>query len=78
MMDDVIRVKNLIKTYADTQALKGIHFQVKKGEIFGFLGPSGSGKTTTIKILTAQLQSTSGGVEVFGNNLFTQQPQSYM
>ncbi|MEA3166184.1 MAG: type transport system ATP-binding protein, partial [Thermoplasmata archaeon] len=50
--DAVIEVRDLVKQYKDgTQAVKGISFSVRKGEIFGFLGPNGAGKTTTMRIL---------------------------
>ncbi|SHE80426.1 ABC-2 type transport system ATP-binding protein [Seinonella peptonophila] len=65
-MKTVINVKDVTKTYQEVQAIRGVSFEVKKGEIFGFLGPSGSGKTTTIKILTAQIRPTTGSVAVFG------------
>ncbi len=65
-MESMIEVKDLVKIFADQPALAGVDFQVKKGEIFGFLGPSGSGKTTTIKILTGQMNPTTGSASVFG------------
>ncbi|WP_442601992.1 ATP-binding cassette domain-containing protein [Paenibacillus sp. KN14-4R] len=65
-MENIIEVNGLEKSFSTSKALKNVSFQVKKGEIFGFLGPSGSGKTTTIKILTAQLKPTSGTAYVFG------------
>ncbi|GKU78539.1 ABC transporter ATP-binding protein [Paenibacillus sp. L3-i20] len=65
-MENIIEVASLEKSFANSKALKDVSFNVKKGEIFGFLGPSGSGKTTTIKILTAQLKQTSGSAYVFG------------
>lgn len=60
----VIKVDELKKSFSHEQALKGISFQVEKGEIFGLLGPSGSGKTTTIKIMTGEFNATDGEVEV--------------
>ncbi|WP_144511242.1 ABC transporter ATP-binding protein [Bacillus sp. FJAT-22090] len=65
-MENAIEVKGLTKYFTNFKAIEGIDFQVKKGEIFGFLGPSGSGKTTTIKILTGQLNPTEGKAQVFG------------
>lgn len=62
---NVISVQHVKKTFDKKEALKDVSFTIPKGEIFGFLGPSGSGKTTLIKILTAQLQATSGQVTVF-------------
>src|SRR5699024_2040582 len=50
-------------------ALVDVNFEVKRGEIFGFLGPSGSGKTTTIKILTGQLKQTSGKAFIFHDDV---------
>src|SRR5690606_38735339 len=66
MMEQIIEVNNLVKSFGDKPALKNVDFCVRKGETIGFLGPSGSGKTTTIKILTAQLAATAGDVRVFG------------
>lgn len=65
-MGKVIEVQSLEKVFANQIALEDVNFHVNKGEIFGFLGPSGSGKTTTIKILTGQLNETSGKAKIFG------------
>ncbi|QQD84656.1 ABC transporter ATP-binding protein [Jeotgalicoccus sp. ATCC 8456] len=64
----VIKVRDLEKTFGSERALKGVSFEMKKGEIFGLLGPSGSGKTTTIKILTGEFEPSSGTVIVNGFN----------
>lgn len=71
-MENVINVKGLRKEFNTKPALKDTTFSVKQGEIFGLLGPSGSGKTTTIKVLTGELEKTSGDVEVLNikPNLF--------
>ena len=63
---NMIIVKNVTKKFNQKVALGEISFEVKKGEIFGFLGPSGSGKTTMIKILTGQLNADSGQTELLG------------
>ena len=63
----VIEVRDLVKQYKDgTQAVKGISFAVRKGEIFGFLGPNGAGKTTTMRILGTLHHQTSGTARVLG------------
>lgn len=68
-MENIIEVKGISKLFANQTAIEELEFNVKKGEIFGFLGPSGSGKTTMIKILTGQLNPTSGSAKVFGEDL---------
>jgi ABC-2 type transport system ATP-binding protein len=69
----MIRAENLVKTFGEIQAVRGITFDVQRGEIFAFLGPNGAGKTTTIKILTTLLRPTSGRVEIDGLDPATQQ-----
>ena len=66
----MIEVKNLTFSYGkDKQALHGLNFTVKDGEIFGFLGPNGSGKSTTPKILTGILKGHGGRVSLFGQDI---------
>jgi ABC-2 type transport system ATP-binding protein len=65
-MDYALQVKDLSKVFGQQRALQQVSFNVKKGEVFGFLGPSGSGKTTTVKILTGQLMQTAGEVNILG------------
>jgi ABC-2 type transport system ATP-binding protein len=55
-----IEVTGLAKRYDDVQAVKGVSFTVRRGEIFGFLGPNGAGKTTTIKMLCTLLAPSAG------------------
>ena len=61
-----LAVRQLKKTYGSYEAVRGIDFEVREGEIFGLLGPNGAGKTTTIEIITGLRSLTSGNVEVFG------------
>ncbi len=61
-----IVVECLEKSFGDTQALKGISFEVDKGEIFGLLGPNGAGKTTTVKILATMLLPDNGLTKIRG------------
>lgn len=67
-MENAIEVMGLRRVFDKNVALDDVNFDVKQGEIFGFLGPSGSGKTTTIKILTGELERTGGDVKVLGFN----------
>ena len=62
----VVRVEDLRKRYGDLEALRGITFEIKAGEVFGLLGPNGAGKTTTIEILEGLRQPDSGKVMVCG------------
>ncbi len=62
----MIKVENLTKRYGPTTAVRGISFEVEKGEIVGFLGPNGAGKTTTMRILTGFLPPTEGAASVAG------------
>ncbi|MEI0619559.1 ATP-binding cassette domain-containing protein [Brachyspira pilosicoli] len=65
----MISVKNLTKYYDDFQALKGISFEIKSGEIVGILGPNGAGKSTTLRILTSYLSPTSGDAIIDGKSI---------
>jgi ABC-2 type transport system ATP-binding protein len=62
-----IRVTNLRKQYGSVEAVRGISFDVHKGEIFGLIGPDGAGKTSTFQILAGVMEASSGDVEVFGH-----------
>lgn len=68
-LNSIIVVENLTKTYGDFQAVKGITFEVQKGEIFGILGPNGAGKTTTLEIIETLTPKTGGKVIVNGLDL---------
>jgi ABC-2 type transport system ATP-binding protein len=63
---NAIEVRGLAKRFDTVQALAGIDFEVREGEIFGFLGPNGAGKTTTINILTGLARPDTGRVSYFG------------
>ena len=62
----VVEVQNLTKRFGAFQAVAGISFAVRRGEIFGFLGPNGAGKSTTIRMLCGLLAPTSGSGRVAG------------
>ena len=86
MSDAILKVKDLVKTYGDRNAVDGISFEVKKGEIFGILGPNGAGKTTTLEMIETMRTIDSGTVTVDGidvskdprriKNIIGIQPQS--
>lgn len=65
-MTDMITVRDLKKRYGDKQAVNGISFSVKKGEIFGILGPNGAGKTTTLEMMETLRPIDSGTVKIDG------------
>ncbi len=66
MTDPAIAVHGLRKTYSDFEAVRGIDFEVRRGEVFGLLGPNGAGKTTTVEILEGYRERTEGEVSVLG------------
>lgn len=74
-MGKVIEVENLTRSYGDFKAVDNISFDVKKGEIFGFLGANGAGKTTAMKMLTGILEPSSGKGKVAGFDIKTQRNQ---
>ena len=61
-----ISVRDLRKSYGTYEALRGISFEIKEGEVFGLLGPNGAGKTTTIEILEGYRTRDAGDVDVLG------------
>ena len=66
MSDPILVVKNLCKQYGEHQVVRGISFNVGKGEIFGLLGPNGAGKTQSISMMTGLFPPTSGEVYIGG------------
>ncbi len=68
-MTNILNVQNLAKNYGDFQAVKGISFNIKEGEIFSLLGPNGAGKTTTISMLSTLYTPTSGDATIAGHSV---------
>jgi ABC-2 type transport system ATP-binding protein len=69
--ENIIEVKELTKAFGDFKAVNEISFEVKRGEIFGFLGANGAGKTTAMKMLIGISTPTSGKAKVAGFDVFT-------
>jgi ABC-2 type transport system ATP-binding protein len=65
----VVEVKDLVKAYGDVKAVKGISFNIAKGEVFGMLGPNGAGKSTTVEIIEGLRRADSGSATVLGINI---------
>jgi ABC-2 type transport system ATP-binding protein len=68
-MSSVISIENIKKSLGNREILKGISFDVEKGDIFGYLGPNGAGKTTTIRILLGLFQANSGKLDILGQDI---------
>ncbi len=65
----MLTVSNLTKKFGPIQAVKGISFSVKKGEVLGFLGPNGAGKSTTMRMITGFIPPTSGTASICGHDI---------
>ena len=70
-----IAVTDLVKTYGEVRAVRGVNFEVGMGEVFGFLGPNGAGKTTTINMLCTLAKPTSGRATVAGHDVVTERDE---
>ena len=68
--ENIITVRNLVKKFGSFIANDNLSFEVKKGEIFGFLGANGAGKTTAVRILCGLSAPTSGEVKVAGFDIY--------
>lgn len=66
----------LVKRYGDVEAVRGISFSVRPGEVFGLLGHNGAGKTTTIRMLTGRTPPTAGTASVGGHDIVTAREQA--
>jgi ABC-2 type transport system ATP-binding protein len=61
-----VRVSGLVKSYGDVAAVRGVDFEIARGEVFALLGPNGAGKTTTVEILEGYRRRDAGDVAVLG------------
>lgn len=75
MENQIVSLNKVEKRFGKFQALKNVTFEVKKGEVLGFIGPNGSGKSTTIRILLGMLKKTSGEATIFGKDVWKEDTQ---
>jgi ABC-2 type transport system ATP-binding protein len=68
-MPAILEVHNLVKKYGDFTAVKGVSFDIQRGEIFSLLGPNGAGKTTTISMLSTLYDPTDGDATIAGHSI---------
>src|SRR6195952_1671157 len=68
-MNLAIEVSDLQKSFGEIEAVRGVSFEVARGEVFGFLGPNGAGKTTTINMLCTLARPTGGSALVAGHDV---------
>jgi ABC-2 type transport system ATP-binding protein len=68
MAEAAISVRGLRKSYGEYEAVRGISFDVGRGEVFGLLGPNGAGKTTTVEVLEGYRERSAGDVSVLGHD----------
>lgn len=71
-MENAIEINNLTKIFGDFTAVNNVSFNVKRGDVFGFLGPNGSGKTTVIRMIMGLITPTSGTGKVLGFDVSTE------
>ena len=71
----ILEARELVKRFGDVEAVKGVTFAIEKGESFGFLGPNGAGKTSTMRMLSAVSQPSSGTLSILGLDPRTHGPE---
>jgi lipooligosaccharide transport system ATP-binding protein len=71
----VLEAHQLVKRFGDFEAVKGVDVAIDRGESFGFLGPNGAGKTSTMRMISAVSQPTSGELSIFGLDPKTDGPE---
>ncbi|TXI00115.1 MAG: ABC transporter ATP-binding protein [Rhizobium sp.] len=67
-MTAALTISGVRKTYGKLEALKGVEFEIQRGEFFGLLGPNGAGKSTLINIIAGLVQASAGNVSVLGHD----------
>src|SRR5512143_2376445 len=72
MTDIAIKTTNLTKSFGDDIAVNALNLEIRKGELFGLVGPDGAGKTTTMRLLTAIMDPSSGDAWVAGHSIISE------
>ena len=72
MNESAIKTSNLKKVFGDTVAVDDLNLEIRRGELFGLVGPDGAGKTTTMRLLAAIMEPTSGDAWVAGHSIITE------
>ncbi len=70
----VLQCRDIELSFGGLRALKGLSFDINRGEIFGLVGPNGSGKTSMVNVVTGFYKPQSGSVTIFGENLTRVKP----
>lgn len=76
MSTDVLVLKNVHKKIKGKTIINNLSFQVKEGEVYGFLGPNGSGKTTTIRLITGLIKLNGGQISICGHDITKQREKA--
>jgi len=69
--EPAVSVRGLRKAYGDREVVRGIHFEIHRGEVVAVLGPNGAGKTTVFNLISGEFPPSSGRVELFGQDVTT-------
>lgn len=70
------KVRECSKKIGGTEIIRGLSFEVREGEVYGFLGPNGSGKTTTIRMMTGLISMTEGDITICGHSIRTEREKA--
>jgi ABC-type multidrug transport system ATPase subunit len=68
-MEPIAEIRELTKLYRNKRGIRGIHLDLRAGDVYGLLGPNGSGKTTLLKLMTGLIRPDRGSVSLFGLSL---------
>ncbi len=71
-----MKLENVHKKIGKNEIIRGLSFEVREGEVYGFLGPNGSGKTTTIRMMTGLISMTKGDIAICGHSIRTEREKA--